>query len=1377
VIPIFAFALFALMVFFVGAEIYHERDWPRRTWKGLLVALGLLFMCASAFSQEVRVDYSLQTYGPNVPSQSGPLPQALWTANATVAICAHIQPASGQSYSHCVANPITTYTDSSGASTCPSTTPLVQLPGGSCTSSTGPASNLGFWYAGGLFDYYVVTVYGTYGPFTGPPGGGGGGGCGTGLTSGYYPISTGSGGCANGTIDSEVTYPSDLTIAANPGDSIIVDPTAADTVSATTTIYGFNEDEAVTLNGNGATNIIGSPVGVCGYFAFASNHCPTGNLTTMTVYGSAYATEGSLGTDTGVDNQGGFWQNDPNELTPSGSPYAFNYSAYFEPCDATLGNVVINLDDLTEGSFGQSGLGYYIVKEDPSGNTCTVNPHSGQTIAGQTSVVLSTQYQGIEIVGMFPSDVGVNAYWGLKNPSGGGSLPANAFGALNNSGTGTLAWVPPFAVDITQAPYNAACDGLTDDSVAIQAALDNNANIYIPTSPSAPTQCNYSTTLHLCSSANVFAYNAIWGNNQYLNYTGTGTAVQSDNCVNGWDLYNFWLYDNTATVSINDNSQNGHIHFAYDTVPTAIGNSSLIGQGTFAYGFNANAAVQCIDCVLEYGAFDGESTISGVTILSGTEFNGEDVGTPALTVLDGSTVTLNAIQINGVTGQTALQLSTDSGQLSVTGSVALQAGLVPFSGTATAGSIGFGTSTLNFGTLQPGVLYRAAGTALPSCVSGLKGSSAVVSDATNLSGAYVSGGAYTAPVYCGYNGSSYSWQMTSNGVASINSSTGPFTFSFSSGAGSCSGTTCTFTGSGSGGGSVTNFVASSWPTWLTPSVATSTTTPTLSVSASAIPNSALANPSTTVNGQTATLGSTANVNTGAAIHTVAVNEGNGNPIAGVGPGTSGQPLLSGGSGGDPTYGTLSSGFGGTGVSNTATLTLGSSNQDWATLGTGIVKNTTTTGAISDATSSDVVNLWTGTCNSSTFLNGAGGCTVPSGGGTVTTSGSPASGQLTAFSGANVITTATQAQLGTLLAIAQHNVLLSGGTASAVTSVVPSSTSGLPFLSQGSSANPTFAALALSALDTQAANTLVGNGGSTSAAPTALSVPSCSGAGNALGWLSGTGPQCNSSITAAQTAASLTMNNSGSGASSGTTFNGATAQTISYNTVGAAAAPTNWTGETSNFNIVQGNGFRITSGTPTASFPSSTATGFQSALINASSGNATVASGTVTYVGPTTLYPLRAVSLVTDGTNFYGTPETIFSTGLSESDNTSTQIATVSSNAVYQLSYQPGPLTSISSTIGGYSKVSKASTVDNITGSAFLFSCISNPTITMYECGTSATCASPTTIGTVTVTAAGTAVSSSPSSSAITAGDYVAWAITAGTCTSLDISVNSQVHSN
>lgn len=138
----------------------------------------------------------------------------------------------------------------------------------------------------------------------------------------------------------------------------------------------------------------------------------------------------------------------------------------------------------------------------------------------------------------------------------------------------------------------------------------------------------------------------------------------------------------------------------------------------------------------------------------------------------------------------------------------------------------------------------------------------------------------------------------------------------------------------------------------------------------------------------------------------------------------------------------------------------------------------------------------------------------------------------------------------------------------------------------------------------------------------------------------------------------------------------------------------------------------------------------------------------------------------------GTPFTTAGTGLSNSG------ATINSNAVYQVSFQPGLVAAVTNTKSVYAKVSKASTVDNIEGSASAFSCASNPTVTFYECGTSATCASsPTTIGTVTITASGQVFDGTVNSAAITAGDYIAWAITAGTCTSLDISANAQVHSN
>lgn len=112
-----------------------------------------------------------------------------------------------------------------------------------------------------------------------------------------------------------------------------------------------------------------------------------------------------------------------------------------------------------------------------------------------------------------------------------------------------------------------------------------------------------------------------------------------------------------------------------------------------------------------------------------------------------------------------------------------------------------------------------------------------------------------------------------------------------------------------------------------------------------------------------------------------------------------------------------------------------------------------------------------------------------------------------------------------------------------------------------------------------------------------------------------------------------------------------------------------------------------------------------------------------------------------------------------------------------ITFQPGPLTAVSGTIESFAKITKASTVDNIEASALAFSCAANPTVTLYECGVSATCAGPTTIGTVTLTAPGQVFDGTVSSPGIAAGDYVAFSITAGTCANLNLTVNASAHAN
>lgn len=139
----------------------------------------------------------------------------------------------------------------------------------------------------------------------------------------------------------------------------------------------------------------------------------------------------------------------------------------------------------------------------------------------------------------------------------------------------------------------------------------------------------------------------------------------------------------------------------------------------------------------------------------------------------------------------------------------------------------------------------------------------------------------------------------------------------------------------------------------------------------------------------------------------------------------------------------------------------------------------------------------------------------------------------------------------------------------------------------------------------------------------------------------------------------------------------------------------------------------------------------------------------------------------------------FGTGATANAGTGIDVTTnaINSHAVEHFSYQPGLITAVVNTKSVFAKFSKAATVDNLEGSSQSFTCAANPVITMYECGTDATCASPTTIGSVTVTSAGTAVDGTVSNPAITAGDYVAFALSSGTCTSLDISGVAQVHSN
>jgi hypothetical protein len=77
-----------------------------------------------------------------------------------------------------------------------------------------------------------------------------------------------------------------------------------------------------------------------------------------------------------------------------------------------------------------------------------------------------------------------------------------------------------------------------------------------------------------------------------------------------------------------------------------------------------------------------------------------------------------------------------------------------------------------------------------------------------------------------------------------------------------------------------------------------------------------------------------------------------------------------------------------------------------------------------------------------------------------------------------------------------------------------SSTGQAIVSTGSSSAPAWGTVPLSGLSAIAANTVLANATSASAAPTAFSMPSCSTSSSALDWTTSTGFTCNTSINAA-----------------------------------------------------------------------------------------------------------------------------------------------------------------------------------------------------------------------------------------------------------------------
>ena len=125
----------------------------------------LIFACLPAFGQAARYQGNVYTVNASAPQPGGLYP-VLASTTATVQICTY-------STTQTCPSLATTYTNSSQATSCPTTAQLTPSNSGACTASVDAEGGFGAWLAAGNYQYMVTTSYGTFGPYDFTVGGGG----------------------------------------------------------------------------------------------------------------------------------------------------------------------------------------------------------------------------------------------------------------------------------------------------------------------------------------------------------------------------------------------------------------------------------------------------------------------------------------------------------------------------------------------------------------------------------------------------------------------------------------------------------------------------------------------------------------------------------------------------------------------------------------------------------------------------------------------------------------------------------------------------------------------------------------------------------------------------------------------------------------------------------------------------------------------------------------------------------------------------------------------------------------------------------------------------------------------------------------------------
>lgn len=866
----FVVLLVAFRMVILFTEAWYERDWPRDTWKGLLLACALLLFGLSAFGQNTRWDAQSTTTtgsGQMLPVLALPGSQVAFYTGCTVLPCT---------------TPAVTYQSATSATACPSNAQVVwQLPvGGGCQSTSDAQGNFGGWFQPGAYQYVVQVSGIVAGPYYFTiAGGGGGGGAFLPLVGGtlsgtlyapnvdgeVYPASCGfvpspawcsgttadawiraactqlpaSGGIMNllglrGTIAASAT-------CSTPTKQVIM---LADITTSNLTITEADGGIAFPLD-NGSM-LVGQAGGSPG-------NCPTNNGIHLASTANVTAIVGNVHTDGTQENitaSGLCLYGATGATVSQGLMYANHVFAntIFEgnvvgecntACAKILNtgemNLVNNWFNVEDGNTAINGTPL-IIQGQGLGNGCNVGPvnvSGGQiehALGGSPEILIEGDGTGLTLgcdihihdLGIERSPAGTASTVGInisdcKNCSvenvlaTGVSSSAQSMIQLNSNFANSITNVVLRNISDIFGTYPTVLNDTTTFGISIPFVSQPFITAYYSNPGYVQPPVLPLTTLQALGS------DAMAGAGDFSTGSGTiGTGFVSTGCNAGVTC----TYTRTNSTAPPGLTYSQEIQITANTDPSSGFNGVQYGTTT-PVSFTAGQTYAGSFWAKGDGTFAGYATFLLWNSLVPTYYCQGTSNTPLTTTW---------------TAYSFLCTPTTSGSSNLAIAAATPiGGTTGSTGTFYLGGFSFAPVT----ALQPGGLLSAI------APYGIGPASAAQQTITiNGTSCQLSGSCTVSSV--------------GGGVSSINGTPGAYTFSFSGGAGSCSGTTCTFTGAGTGGGSVTNFIANtgSWPTWLVPSVATSTTTPTLSVSASSIPNSALANAGLTLGSTALNLGGT-----------------------------------------------------------------------------------------------------------------------------------------------------------------------------------------------------------------------------------------------------------------------------------------------------------------------------------------------------------------------------------------------------------------------------------------------------------------------------------------------------------------------------------------